>query len=143
MKDPSDIIRIWLYNKLNNAVSWRSVSVPVYAFAPRDAAKPYILLASQAMGSELEESTKDAYITKHDFTIEIYDGYSGNDGSFRGVNSICNDILVLVRTRAAIPMTGYNVISLVVNSTITDTFDNGEEIIFFKAINITLTIEEL
>ena len=143
MKDAADSIRTWLYGVLNNAVTYNSVAVPVYSFAPKDAALPYILLAGQSSGPENDESTKDSWITRHQIAIEIYSEHTGNDATYKAVNSISNSILLLIRTRTAATMSGYTVVSRVIDSTITDMMDFDTKIIAVKIINLSLIIEEV
>lgn len=142
MKDPSGLIRTWLYGVLNGQVSYSSSTVPVYSFAPKDAAMPYILLAGQSASSENEESTKDAWITRQSFTIEIYSSLTGNDASYVPINTISDSVVQKVRTRSAISISGYNVISCVLDSTITDMMDFETKIVGIKILNFTMIIEE-
>jgi hypothetical protein len=143
MKDPSDNIRTWLYGVLNTTVSYGGSVVPVYSFAPKDAAMPYILLAGQSSSSELDESTKDCYINKHSFTIEIYSSHTGNDATYKAVNTISNSVLVLVRTRTAPTISGFTVISVVLDSMLTDMMDFDTKIVAIKILNLTMIIEEV
>ena len=144
MKDPSGSIRTWLYGVLNTTVTYNAVAVPVYSFAPRNAAMPYILLAGQSSVSELEESTKDCYINKQSFTIEIYSANdNGNDATYKVVNTISDSVLQLVRTRTAPTISGYTVISVVLDSMLTDMMDFETKIIAIKILNFTMIIEEV
>ena len=142
MKDPADSVRTWLYGVLNGTVSYSSATVPVYSHAPKDAAMPYILLASQQTGSEMEESTKDTYASNSTFSIEIYSRSTGNDGTYKAVNSIGNSVLQLVRVRTPITISGYQVISLTMESIITDNILTDSGTVFIKVITINLKIEE-
>ena len=142
MKDPSGLVRSWLYTLLNTNVSYGGSAVPVYSFAPKDAAMPYILLAQQSTGPEGNHSTKDSYVTDHSVTIEVYSSHKGNDASYVPVNTISNLLLQLVRVRTSITIAGYNVVSLVLDNTITDNFLMDDEIIIMKVLNFTLIIEE-
>ena len=144
MKDPSGSIRTWLYGVLNTTVTYNAVAVPVYSFAPRNAAMPYILLAGQSSTSELEESTKDCYINKQSFTIEIYSSNAnGNDATYKVVNTISDSVLQLVRTRTAPTISGYTVISVVLDSMLTDMMDFETNIVAIKILNFTMIIEEV
>jgi len=142
MKDPSGLIRTWLYGVLNTKVSYGGSVVPVYSFVPKNAAMPYILLAGQTGSSELEESTKDTYITRHSITVEIYASGTGNRASYVPVNNISDSVAQLVRTRNKITMSGYNIISIVFDNSLTDAFISETNTITLKVLNFTLTIEE-
>ena len=143
MKDPSGLIRTWLYGVLNGAVSYGGSNVPVYSFVPKDAAKPYILLGSQSMSSELDESTKDAWITRNSLTIEIYADGSSNDASYVALNTISDSVLQLIRTRSAATISGFTVVSRVIDNTLTEAFDFDTSITLLKIINITLIMVEV
>lgn len=141
MKDPAGAVRSWLYGVLNTHVTYGGANVPVYSFVPKDAAKPYIYLAEQS--SPAEDGTKDCYILKHNFTIEIYTSHTGNDASYIPVNTISDSVLQLIRTRTKITgLTGFNVISSTVESIQTGSIDNDTDILIYKIINIILTIAE-
>jgi len=142
MKDPSGLIRTWIYGVLNTKVTYGGSAVPVYSFAPKDAAMPYILLAGQTGSSELEESTKDTYITRHSITIEIYASGTGNRASYVPVNTISDSVVQLVRTRTKITITGYNVVSIVFDSSLTDAYISDTNTITLKVLNFTLIMEE-
>jgi len=143
MKDASGLIRTWLFGVLNGQISYGGSVVPVYSFAPKDAAMPYILLAGQSAGSELDESTKDCYINKHTFTIEIYSSHTGNDASYVPINTISDSVLQKVRTRTAPTISGYTVISVVMDSMVTDMMDFETKIVAIKILNFTMIIEEV
>jgi len=142
MKDPSGLIRSWLFTLLDTNVSYGSSVVPVYSFAPKNARMPYILLAQQSAGPEGEHSTKDSYVTDQSFTIEIYSSHTGNDASYVPINTISNSVLQLVRVRTSITIVGYNVVSCVLDNTITDNFLMDDTTIIMKVLNFTLIIEE-
>jgi hypothetical protein len=141
MKDPSDNIRDWLYTLLYGNVSYGGSTVAVYSFPPKDQSFPYIVIGEQTMTGE-SESTKDAYITEHEVTIEIWDSYSGNDASYVKVNTIADSILQLVRVRTAITITGYNVIRLLADNMATERVLTEKEIIIYKSMLIRLLLEE-
>jgi hypothetical protein len=140
MKDPSGVIRTWLYTTLNTHVSYGGSVVPVYSFVPKDAVMPYILIAEQS--SEKEDGSKDSWIVNNNVTLEIYTSSTGNDASYIPVNTICDSVLQLVRTRTSISLSGYSAISVTVDNTITDRIDNGTNIIILKIINLSLIIQE-
>ena len=93
MKDPAGLVRSWLYTLLNTNVSYGSKTIPVYSFAPKDAAMPYILISQQSTGPEGNHSTKDSYVTDHSFTIEIYSSHTGNDASYVPINTISDSVM--------------------------------------------------
>lgn len=140
MKDPSGLIRTWLYGVLNGTVSYSGSTVPVYSFPPKDAAKPYMLIAEQS--STGEDGTKDTYISKHGITLEIYSSHTGNDASYVPVNTIADSAMQLIRKRTKVSLSGYNVISLVFDGSLTDRIDYDTEIVLIKVLNFTLTIAE-
>ena len=142
MKDPSGLIRTWLYGVLNTKVSYKGSTVPVYSIAPKDTTMPYILLGQQSGDAEINESTKDTWITRQSFTIDIYTSGKGNRTSYVPLNTISDSVIKLVRTRSDITITGFNVVSLVVDSILTDVMDFGTKIVLIKIINITLIMEE-
>lgn len=141
MKDPSGYIRTWLYGVLNTTVSYGGVVVPVYSFAPKDAAMPYILIAEQT--GDPEGGTKDAWINKHDITIEIFVSSKGNDASYVPLNTIANSVMQLVRTRAKVTIdSGFNVVSCTSSGLVTTSFLGETDIILYKSLIISLVIEE-
>ena len=141
MKDPSGAIRTWLYGVLNGTVSYSGSVVPVYSFAPKDAAMPYMLIAEQSGGPD--EGTKDCHITDQQVTLEIYTSHTGNDASYVPVNTISNTALQLIRTRTKVTgLTGFNVVACVLDGTITDRFILDNKIVIIKVLNFTLTIAE-
>jgi hypothetical protein len=141
MKDPSGLIRTWLFGALNTKVSYNSVVVPVYSFAPKDAAMPYILLAG--FSSPGEDGTKDCYISKHQVTVEIYTSNTGNNATFVPLDAISDSVLQLLRIRTKVNIgTGYNVVSCVNDGIITDSTSDETNIIMIKILNFTLTIAE-
>lgn len=90
----------------------------------------------------MEESTKDSWITRHSITIEIYASGTGNRASYVPVNTISDSVTQLVRTRSDITLTGFNVISIVFDSSLTDAFISETNTITLKVLNFTLIIEE-
>jgi len=142
MKDPSGVIRAWIYSQLNGTITYNTVAVPVYSFAPKDAAMPYILIASQSGATELDASTKDSWITRQSFTIEIYSEHTGNNASYVPINTIGDSVVQKLRTRSAITISGYNVVSLILDSTLTDMMDFDTKIVGIKILNFTMLIEE-
>jgi hypothetical protein len=140
MKDPSGVIRSWLYTTLSGQVSYAGVTVPVYSFVPKDSAMPYILLAEQSGGGE--EGAKESWIVRHTATLEVYTSSTGNDASYVPCNTIADSVLQKVRTRTSVTLSGFTVISVVVDNILTDRVDNGTNIIILKIINLSLLIQE-
>lgn len=141
MKDPSGYIRTWLYGVLNGTVSYGGSVVPVYSFASKDAAMPYIIIAEQT--GDPEGGTKDAWINKHDITLEIYCASKGNDASYVPLNTIANSVIQLVRTRAKVTIdSGFNVVSCTSSGMVTYSFVGDTDIILYKSLIISLVIEE-
>ena len=142
MKDASDQIRDWVYTVLNGTVSYGGSVVPVYSFPPKDQAYPYMVIAEHMMTGE-GESTKDAYLTGHEITVEIYTESTGNDASYVPANTIADSALQLLRTRTKVTgITGYNTISVVTDNMITERVITDRNIIIYKSINMRLLLEE-
>ena len=150
MKDPSEDIRQWLHDILHLTVTYNGSYVPCYSFVPKSTAMPYIVLGEQYM--EADESTKDSYITLNSINIEIYASYTGNDASYKMINSLSEDVLALI---TADPITeagsggsavggidNYNEVNIMVGSIATQRvlFDN--EIVIMKSIVIKFRLEE-
>jgi hypothetical protein len=151
MKDPSDNIRQWLYNILNGTIFYNGLSVPAYSFPSKEDAMPYIVIAEQSM--DAEEAIKDCYVTNNNVTLEIYTSFTGNDATYKVVNSISNAVLQLVRQRAiethgsgglsVAVITGFNPIGVKLKGSITDRIILENIIVIFKSLNINLLLEEL
>lgn len=151
MKDPSDVIREWVYNVLYQTIYYSTAYVPVYSFAPKDAAFPYIIIGEQSMYGE-NQSTKDKNITEHQIMIEVYSKHNGNDASYVPVNTIMDLVLQTIRTEPldvtgsggqSIPvLTGFNSINIIADSMVTDRFQTDTNIIMYKSINISFLMEE-
>lgn len=142
MKDPSDAIRQWVFDTLDGNITYGGSAVTVYSFPPKDETMPYILLAEQSTTEA--ESTKDAYLTESEITIEVWSSHSGNDATYKAVNTISDDILQLIRTRTQTGFdSDYNVITVTLTSGATQKFliDNKIEIV--KSLIIKLLLEEL
>ena len=141
MKDPSGLIRTWLYGVLNATVSYGGVSVPVYSVAPKDAAFPYMLISSQT--SDPEDGTKDTWINTHNVQLEIYSSHTGNDASYVPVNTIANSAIQLIRTRSKVTIDStFDVISCTIAGLVTDHILTDTHTIIYKSILINLEIEE-
>ena len=149
MKDPADAIRTWVYTELYGMVTY-TTTVPVYSFAPKDAVMPYILIGEQT--TEIEDGSKDAWVTNNGLTIEIYASYTGNDATYKAVNSIAEDVLEILRLRSyevtgsgsitSPVITGYNVISITLQGIMTDRILLDNYIVVYKSLNINFMLEE-
>ena len=150
MKDPSESIRQWLYDILNLTVQYNGSYVPCYSFVPQNVTMPFIVLGEQYM--EADESTKDSSITLNSINIEVYASYTGNDASYKMVNSLSEDILELI---TADPITeagsggedvggidDYNAINIMVGSIATQRVLFDKEIVIMKSIVIKFRLEE-
>lgn len=150
MKDPSEDIRQWLYDILNLTISYGGSYVPCYSFTPMNSAMPFIVLGEQYM--EEDVSVKDKSITMNTIAIEVYASYSGNDASYKLINSVANSIMELVTAdpitqvgsggASAGSIDNYNEIVISVQSIATQRvlFDN--EIVIMKSIIIKFMLEE-
>lgn len=143
MKDPTGSIRTWLFGVLNGQVSYLTVPVPVYSLVPKDTTGNYIYIGQIIAGAENDESTKDAWINKYTVSIEIYSVQEVNNATYVPVDTIGSAVLQLIRTRTAATISGYTVISRVLDSIVTDIMDFETKIVAIKIINLTLTIEEV
>lgn len=149
MKDPSGSIRQWIYNVLNGTIWYNLASVPCYSFPPKDATFPYIVIAEQSFN---QDGTKDCYMSSNEVTLEVYSSHSGNDATYKVVNSVTEDIMEILVQRTiethgsgggtVATITGYNPISITLNSSLTDRIITDKEIIIFKSLNINLLLEE-
>lgn len=150
MKDPTGAIREWLYDALYANVSYNSVIVPVYSFAPKDQAMPYILLAGQQM--ILNDSTKDSSITENLATIEVWTSFTGNDASYVQANAIADDIVEILTSEDTVPgsgsheggalLEGFDQVVVMVESILTDSVMWDNNIIIYKSINLKMLVEE-
>jgi hypothetical protein len=150
MKDPSDSIRTWLYNVLYGTVAYGGSYIPVYSFAPKDAAMPYIVIGEQTL--DAEDMPKDSYVTSNNVTIEVYASYTGNDATYKAVNSISEDILEIIRQRSPEThgsggntvglITGYTIVSITMTGSMTDRIMLENLIIVYKQLDINLLLEE-
>jgi hypothetical protein len=151
MKDPSGNIRDWLYGVLYGMITYNGTIVPVWSFPPKGTAKPYIVLAEQAMLKDY--STKDEFITEQQITVAVVTAFEGNDASYVMANSIADSISQIVRQRVMTiygsggsyisPVSGFNCIRILIGNTKTDRLMNDKELIIYKSINISLLLEEL
>ena len=150
MKDPSDSIRQWLYNILNNTITYSGAYIPCYSFVPKDASKPCIVIGEQYMDSDI--SVKDAWITENSVILEVYASYSGNDASYKLINSVSDDIMEKVTADpvtaigsggfSVTTITGFDPISIMIQSTATERVLFDTQIMIMKSIVVKLTLEE-
>lgn len=143
MKDPSGVIRTWLYGVLNGQVSYNAVAVPVYSVVPKDTVGNYIYIGQITAGAENDNSTKDSWINTYTVSIEIYSVQDPNNASYVPVDAIGSSVLQLIRTRTAATISGYTVVSRVLDSIVTDIMDFETKIVAVKIMNLTLIIEEV
>ena len=143
MKDPSGAIRTWLYGVFNGQVSYNAVAVPVYSVVPKDTVGNYIYIGQITAGAENDNSTKDSWINTYTVSIEIYSVQEANNASYVPVDAIGSSVLQLIRTRTAATISGYTVVSRVLDSIVTDIMDFETKIVAVKIMNLTLIIEEV
>jgi hypothetical protein len=145
MKDPSDKIREWLHYKLSD-LTYEGSAVSVYSIPPAKAVMPYVVIGEQTSAGE--DKVRDAYITIHDVTIEIWFQYSSN-ATYKGVNTVANSILEKVRAITPTTYIGgeniddWNAITVTMSSMLTDKFLNDKGIVVYKSLNINFLMEEL
>lgn len=149
MKDASGVIRQWLYDNLKG-ITYSGSSVPVYSFAPKDAAMPYIIIGD--MLSTGEEGTKDTYIIGYDYTVEIWSSFTGNSASYIAVDNIANQIAEKIRTGPEIVFSGsnplpafgdFNCIRIELTNMLTDKFLMDNKIVIYKSLSVNFLMEEL
>lgn len=156
MKDATGNIRTWLYNTLNNSISYNGTWITCDSFPSKDKQPPYILIAEIDMMGE-GESTKDKWITEYQAIVEIYTLSTGNRASYAAVDSISDDILNQIRGSVKQPVdttftgsggqsvagiTGFNLISNTVVGIASQRFENEKGIIIMKSITFKLILEE-
>lgn len=151
MKDASGPIRQWLFNILNLTVAYGGTYVNCYSFPRINQAMPYICLGEIYMLGETQ-STKDCWITEHNAVIEVYTSHNGNDASYVQLDAIVDDILALVRTRrqtltgsggaVVAGITGFNMISLTVESMASERLEIENKNVIMKSIICKLILEE-
>jgi hypothetical protein len=148
MKDPSNVIRQWLYDNLQG-ITYNG-AVPVYSFPPKDASMPYIVIGD--LLSSGEESTKDTYLTSHDYTIEVWTSFSGNNASYVMADNISNQITQKLRTGPELVFSGSNplpafgefkCIRVEIRGLMSDRFMMDNNIIIYKSLSVNFLMEEL
>jgi hypothetical protein len=99
MKDPIKYIRQAMINALNGNISYNGANVPVYGRVPSSASEPYIKIYS-VQTNEADQNA-DEFITETLTRIEVVTAFDSDSGGELEVNTIVNDILVIIRTRSS------------------------------------------
>ena len=99
MKDPIKYIRQAMINALNGNISYDGANVPVYGRVPSSASEPYIKIYS-VQTNEADQNA-DEFITETLTRIEVVTAFDSDSGGELEVNTIVNDILVIIRTRSS------------------------------------------
>lgn len=99
MKDPIKYIRQAMINALNGNISYNGANVPVYGRVPSSASEPYIKIYS-VQTNEADQNA-DEFITETLTRIEVITAFDSDSGGELEVNTIVNDILVIIRTRSS------------------------------------------
>ena len=99
MKDPIKYISQAMINALNGNISYNGANVPVYGRVPSSASEPYIKIYS-VQTNEADQNA-DEFITETLTRIEVITAFDSDSGGELEVNTIVNDILVIIRTRSS------------------------------------------
>ena len=99
MKDPIKYIRQAMITALNGNISYDGANVPVYGRVPSSASEPYIKIYS-VQTNETDQNA-DEFITETLTRIEVVTAFDSDSGGELEVNTIVNDILVIIRTRSS------------------------------------------
>jgi hypothetical protein len=99
MKDPIKYIRQAMITALNGNISYGGANVPVYGRVPSSASEPYIKIYS-VQTNEADQNA-DEFITETLTRIEVVTAFDSDSGGELEVNTIVNDILVIIRTRSS------------------------------------------
>ena len=99
MKDPIKYIRQAMINALNGNISYDGANVPVYGRVPSSASEPYIKIYS-VQTNEADQNA-DEFITETLTRIKVVTAFDSDSGGELEVNTIVNDILVIIRTRSS------------------------------------------
>lgn len=99
MKDPIKYIRQAMINALSGNISYNGANVPVYGRVPSSASEPYIKIYS-VQTNEADQNA-DEFITETLTRIEVVTAFDSDSGGELEVNTIVNDILVIIRTRSS------------------------------------------
>lgn len=135
MKDPIKYIRQAIITALSGNVSYGGSNVPVYNRVPSSASEPYIKVYS-VQTNEADQNA-DEFITETLTRIEVVTAFDSDDGGELQMNTIVNDILVLIRTRSNgyfdLSSNNFNVYTCV-NEGITYLEDDRNDKTYFTAI---------
>ncbi len=99
MKDPIKYIRQAMITALNGNISYDGSNVPVYGRVPSSASEPYIKIYS-VQTNEADQNA-DEFIAETLTRIEVVTAFDSDSGGELEVNTIVNDILVIIRTRSS------------------------------------------
>ena len=99
MKDPIKYIRQAMITALNGNISYDGANVPVYGRVPSSASEPYIKIYS-VQTNETDQNAEE-FITETLTRIEVVTAFDSDSGGELEVNTIVNDILVIIRTRSS------------------------------------------
>ena len=135
MKDPIKYIRQAIITALSGNISYGGSNVPVYNRVPSSASEPYIKVYS-VQTNEADQNA-DEFITETLTRIEVVTAFDSDDGGELQMNTIVNDILVLIRTRSNgyfdLSSNDFNVYTCV-NEGITYLEDDRNDKTYFTAI---------
>lgn len=145
MKDPIKYIRQAIITALSGNVSYGGSNVPVYNRVPSSASEPYIKVYS-VQTNEADQNA-DEFITETLTRIEVVTAFDSDDGGELQMNTIVNDILVLIRTRSNgyfdLSSNNFNVYTCV-NEGITYLEDDRNDKTYFTAIiDISNRVQQL
>jgi hypothetical protein len=88
-----------MINALDGNISYNGSNVPVYGRVPSSASEPYIKIYS-VQTNEADQNA-DEFITETLTRIEVVTAFDSDSGGELEVNTIVNDILVIIRTRSS------------------------------------------
>ena len=135
MKDPIKYIRQAIITALSGNISYGGSNVPVYNRVPSSASEPYIKVYS-VQTNEADQNA-DEFITETLTRIEVVTAFDSDDGGELQMNTIVNDILVLIRTRSNgyfdLSSNDFNVYTCV-NEGVTYLEDDRNDKTYFTAI---------
>jgi len=135
MKDPIRFIRQAIINALDGNISYNGSNVPVYGRVPSSASEPYIKVYS-VQTNEADQNADD-FISETLTRIEVVTAFNSDDGGELEMNTIVNDILVIIRTRSSgyfdLSSNNFNVYTCV-NEGITYLEEDRNDLTYFTAI---------
>lgn len=99
MKEVQHHIRKAFIDRLNGSITYVGDNVPVYNKVPSNQTEPFIKVSSVNTIEIDQNQTK--YNTQAITRVEVFTSFNGDDGGDLQVNSIVNDIVVLLRTRSS------------------------------------------